>query len=217
MRTSNSSPANSVLENFGKPYTSHHRKKLSEKLTVNPLIYFPLLFALQKLCMFIRSWCPDRTLHQARKYIADTMGERYAEGVILNLEATWEESNPQVPLICFLSMGSDPTGAIENLAKRKGIGMFENQLAPCISFWLHWSDPVLQVVYVLPYLRYTILETQNSNSGGVHQFSSFWATTSKCGTDPTTFTHPTLNNAYLKETRTQWCLNLDLKTKGRQQ
>ena len=58
------------------------------------------------------------------------MGERYAEGVILNLEATWEESNPQVPLICFLSMGSDPTGAIENLAKRKGIGMFENQLAP---------------------------------------------------------------------------------------
>ena len=74
--------------------------------------------------MFIRSWFPDRTLHQARKYIADTMGERYAEGVILNLEATWEESNPQVPLICFLSMGSDPTGAIENLAKRKGIGMF---------------------------------------------------------------------------------------------
>lgn len=69
-----------------------------------------------------RSWCPDRTLHQARKYIADTMGERYAEGVILNLEATWEESDPQTPLICFLSMGSDPTGAIENLAKRKGIG-----------------------------------------------------------------------------------------------
>lgn len=50
------------------------------------------------------------------------MGEKYAEGVILNLEATWEESNPQTPLICFLSMGSDPTGAIENLAKRKGIG-----------------------------------------------------------------------------------------------
>lgn len=69
-----------------------------------------------------RSWCPDRTLPQARKYIADTMGERYAEGVILNLEATWEESNTQTPLICFLSMGSDPTGSIESLAKRKGIG-----------------------------------------------------------------------------------------------
>lgn len=50
------------------------------------------------------------------------MGERYAEGVILNLEATWEESNTQTPLVCFLSMGSDPTGSIESLAKRKGIG-----------------------------------------------------------------------------------------------
>lgn len=69
-----------------------------------------------------RSWCPDRTLPQARKYIADTMGEKYAEGVILNLEATWEESDTKTPLICFLSMGSDPTGSIESLAKRKGIG-----------------------------------------------------------------------------------------------
>ncbi|KAK3736698.1 hypothetical protein QZH41_011488 [Actinostola sp. cb2023] len=71
--------------------------------------------------LLVRSWCPDRTLPQARKYIADTMGERYAEGVILNLEATWEESTTQTPLICFLSMGSDPTGSIESLAKRKGI------------------------------------------------------------------------------------------------
>ena len=86
----------------------------------------------EALLLICRSWCPDRTLHQARKYIADAMGERYAEGVILNLEATWEESNPQTPLICFLSMGSDPTGAIENLAKRKGIGMYE-KLKRCIN------------------------------------------------------------------------------------
>lgn len=46
------------------------------------------------------------------------MGERYAEGVILDLEATWEESTPRAPLICFLSMGSDPTSNIENLAKK---------------------------------------------------------------------------------------------------
>lgn len=92
-----------------------------------------------------RSWCPDRTLHQARKYIADTMGERYAEGVILNLEATWEESNPRTPLICFLSMGSDPTGAIENLAKRKGIGTYgENvtlgRFACFFRFWFKYFD-----------------------------------------------------------------------------
>lgn len=65
-----------------------------------------------------RNWCPDRTLAQARKYISESMGEKYAEGVILDLEATWEESNPRVPLICFLSMGSDPTNNIEGLAKK---------------------------------------------------------------------------------------------------
>ena len=65
-----------------------------------------------------RCWCPDRTLAQARKYISEVMGECYAEGVILDLEKTWEESDPRTPLICFLSMGSDPTNNIEGLAKK---------------------------------------------------------------------------------------------------
>lgn len=46
------------------------------------------------------------------------MGEAYAEGVILDLEKMWEESNIRTPLICFLSMGSDPTNNIEGLAKK---------------------------------------------------------------------------------------------------
>lgn len=70
------------------------------------------------LCPTHRSWCPDRTLAQARKYIADAMGARYAESVILDLEETWGESTPRTPLICFLSMGSDPTNAIEGLSKK---------------------------------------------------------------------------------------------------
>lgn len=48
----------------------------------------------------------------------DTMGEKYAEGVILDLEKTWEESDKRTPLICFLSMGSDPTDSIIALGKR---------------------------------------------------------------------------------------------------
>ena len=68
--------------------------------------------------MFYRCWCPDRTLAQARKFISESMGEKYAEGVILDLEATWEESDTRTPLICFLSMGSDPTTNIEGLAKK---------------------------------------------------------------------------------------------------
>uniref|UniRef100_A0A3P9MF80 Dynein, axonemal, heavy chain 5 n=1 Tax=Oryzias latipes TaxID=8090 RepID=A0A3P9MF80_ORYLA len=69
--------------------------------------------------LLIRCWCPDRTIaQQARKYIRDAMGEKYTEGVILDVEGTWEESNPRTPLICFLSMGSDPTDSIIALGKK---------------------------------------------------------------------------------------------------
>eukprot|EP00064_Thunnus_orientalis_P004446 superscaffoldBa00000405_g4458 len=68
--------------------------------------------------LLIRSWCPDRTLSQARKYVGESMGMKFAEPVILNLHSTWEESDPRTPLICFLSMGSDPTEQIEGLAKK---------------------------------------------------------------------------------------------------
>lgn len=74
------------------------------------------------LIQIIRSWCPDRTMAQARKYIAESMGSNYAENVILDLEKTWEESDNKTPLINFLSMGSDPTSLIENLAKRHKFG-----------------------------------------------------------------------------------------------
>uniref|UniRef100_A0A8C8RGD8 Dynein axonemal heavy chain 8 n=1 Tax=Pelusios castaneus TaxID=367368 RepID=A0A8C8RGD8_9SAUR len=68
--------------------------------------------------LLIRSWCPDRTVSQARKYIADSLEEKYTEPVILNLEKTWEESDTRTPLICFLSMGSDPTIQIDALARK---------------------------------------------------------------------------------------------------
>ncbi|XP_072296528.1 dynein axonemal heavy chain 8-like [Eucyclogobius newberryi] len=68
--------------------------------------------------LLIRSWCPDRTLCQALKYVENSLGAKFAEPVILNLHGTWEEADPRTPLICFLSMGSDPTEQIEALAKR---------------------------------------------------------------------------------------------------
>uniref|UniRef100_A0A4W3JGF5 Dynein axonemal heavy chain 8 n=1 Tax=Callorhinchus milii TaxID=7868 RepID=A0A4W3JGF5_CALMI len=90
--------------------------------TVIPNGYTDALDSFSKL-LLIRSWCPDRTLSQARNYIGDAMGVRYAEPVILNLEATWQESDTRTPLICFLSMGSDPSNQIEALAKKLLIGM----------------------------------------------------------------------------------------------
>ncbi|NXH30788.1 DYH8 protein, partial [Myiagra hebetior] len=68
--------------------------------------------------LLIRSWCPDRTLSQARKYIASSLHEKYTEPVILNLRKTWEESDMRTPLICFLSMGSDPTDQIDSLSRK---------------------------------------------------------------------------------------------------
>jgi hypothetical protein len=43
---------------------------------------------------------------QARKYIADTMGDKYADGVILDLEKMWYESTARSPMVCLLSLGS---------------------------------------------------------------------------------------------------------------
>lgn len=72
--------------------------------------------------LLVRSWCPDRTLPQAKKYIGDALGERFAEGVILDVEKMWEESEPRTPLVGLLSMGSDPTNSIEALAKKLRLG-----------------------------------------------------------------------------------------------
>lgn len=40
---------------------------------------------------------------------------------ILDLEVTWAESEPRTPLVCILSIGSDPTSQIAGLAKNKNI------------------------------------------------------------------------------------------------
>lgn len=75
-----------------------------------------------------RCWCPDRTVAQARKYVSDSQGDRYTEGVILDLEKTWEESDVNAPLACLLSMGSDPTNQIEHLAKKLRVGKISSEL-----------------------------------------------------------------------------------------
>ncbi|CAL4125091.1 unnamed protein product, partial [Meganyctiphanes norvegica] len=83
-----------------------------------PCGYSRSLDAFRQL-LFIRSWCPDRTLSQAVRYIRSNLGEDYADGIVLDLESTWDESDCRTPLICFLSVGSDPTVQIEALAKAK--------------------------------------------------------------------------------------------------
>ncbi|XP_072307391.1 dynein axonemal heavy chain 5 [Eucyclogobius newberryi] len=75
--------------------------------------------------LLVRSWCPDRTIAQARRYIGASLGAAFTEGLVLDLETLWSEGDCRTPLVCLLSMGSDPTENIERLAKSKG--------APCRS------------------------------------------------------------------------------------
>ncbi|KAL2308160.1 hypothetical protein Nmel_001164 [Mimus melanotis] len=88
--------------------------------SVIPDGYDSLLDQFHKL-LLVRSWCPDHTISQARHYIADSLGGKYAEGFILDIEAMWTESGCRTPLTCLLSVGSDPTENIERLAKSKNI------------------------------------------------------------------------------------------------
>lgn len=74
----------------------------------------------------------DRALSQSKKYIANSLGDRYADPVIAFLDVLHEESRPNTPMIGFLSMGSDPTTSIEQLAKKmelscKSISMGQGQ------------------------------------------------------------------------------------------
>ncbi|VEL13127.1 unnamed protein product, partial [Protopolystoma xenopodis] len=93
----------------------------------------PLPDGYEKLSTFhrlllVRCWCPDRALPMAKRYIAETMGTQYADGVITNLEQMLEESASNTPMTCFLSMGSDPTDNIERLAKKMNISEYSTNL-----------------------------------------------------------------------------------------
>lgn len=85
-----------------------------------PESYSTSLDTFKKL-LLVRSFAPDRTLPMAKKYIGESLGVQYAEGYILSLEAMWQESDKRTPLVCFLSMGSDPTDNILILAKKQNI------------------------------------------------------------------------------------------------
>uniref|UniRef100_H0ZEC1 Dynein axonemal heavy chain 5 n=1 Tax=Taeniopygia guttata TaxID=59729 RepID=H0ZEC1_TAEGU len=88
--------------------------------SVIPDGYDSLLDQFHKL-LLVRSWCPDHTVAQARNYIAESLGGKYAEGFILEMEVMWTESGCRTPLTCLLSVGSDPSENIERLAKSKNI------------------------------------------------------------------------------------------------
>ena len=135
--------------------------------------------------LLVRSWCPDRTAPMARKYVAEALGEAFAEPVVLSWDSLWEESTCRSPLISFLSTGADPTDDIERLGKKQGIksgaismgqgqeiharrllqqGMQEGQ-------WVLFQNCHLGLAFMDELLE-TITETQT-----IHQDFRCWVTT----------------------------------------
>ncbi|KER25690.1 hypothetical protein T265_06922 [Opisthorchis viverrini] len=135
--------------------------------------------------LLIRSWCPDRCLPMAKRYTAEALGPSFAEGVITNLEEMLEEADARTPMICFLSMGSDPTDNIERLAKKMGlkcgaISMGQGQevharrLLSCSMQEGRWI--LLQNCHLGLNFMDELLETITT-SDGVHDAFRCWLTT----------------------------------------
>ncbi|GAB0086567.1 Dynein heavy chain [Sergentomyia squamirostris] len=81
------------------------------------------LSQLQKL-LLIRACCSDRVLGQSQKYISESLGNEYLQPILINFDELTRESNAVTPLICLLSMGSDPTADITDLAKKQEIQLY---------------------------------------------------------------------------------------------
>lgn len=107
----------SLVEKSENSWKSWYEKSSPEK---EPIPGFDQLTEFERL-LVIRAWCPDRTLNQALTYIGESQGPQYVETVMFDIEEMYAESRSTTPLICFLSMGSDPSNIIEVTAKKMEI------------------------------------------------------------------------------------------------
>ncbi|CAF4400423.1 unnamed protein product [Rotaria socialis] len=96
---------------------------------------------LDKFCrlLLIRSITPAHFVKSVNDYIIDSLVPKYGEDVVLDMEKMWNESDKGSPMICFLSMGSDPTvQRLLALVYPNGIwGLSQNyRIHPDFSLWI---------------------------------------------------------------------------------
>lgn len=139
--------------------------------------------------LLIRAWCPDRIYAQSRKYIAWSLGSRFAASVILNYDSLFYDSRPLTPLVCFLSMGADPTPNILVLAKKQevkcsAISMGQGQeiharklISSCLEngSWLLLQNCHLGLDYMVELIA-QLIELEKPDSV-VHENFRVWITT----------------------------------------
>ena len=135
--------------------------------------------------LLIRCWCPDRTLSQARKYIQISLGTVFLESAVLNLDKLAEETDSLTPLICLLSIGSDPCNQLDTIAcikmqEYRQIAMGQGQEEPARKMitdallnghWLMLQNCHLCIEFCEEIMQ-TLLETSDMH----HQFR-LWITT----------------------------------------
>jgi dynein heavy chain, axonemal len=79
--------------------------------------------------LLIRALRADRLLLTIKDLISntETLGQKYTEPITDSIESIFEESVSTIPIFFLLSVGSDPTSSLENLAKKK------KQRITCVS------------------------------------------------------------------------------------
>jgi len=70
------------------------------------------------LCL-VRAAREDRTVLACNKFIQEVLGEEYVAPVTDQISDLYDESKKNVPVLYLLSAGADPTGNIDEFAKKK--------------------------------------------------------------------------------------------------
>jgi dynein heavy chain len=61
----------------------------------------------------------DRTLLASTQFVREVLGEEYVMPVTDQIAQIFDETKPNCPVLYLLSAGADPTGNIDEFAKKK--------------------------------------------------------------------------------------------------
>jgi len=70
------------------------------------------------MCL-VRSIREDRTVLASNQFIQEVLGEEFVMPVTDQLQEIFDETKPNLPVLYLLSTGADPTGSIDEFAKKK--------------------------------------------------------------------------------------------------
>jgi len=93
-------------ENAGVP---DYEEKISADQNIGHFIH---------LCL-VRAMREDRTVLASNQFVREVLGDEYVQPVTDQIAEIFDESEPHVPVLYLLSAGADPTGPIDEFAKKK--------------------------------------------------------------------------------------------------